>query len=330
MANSRLEGACLVGAAFRGANMHASIFRRVKMASTGFERTDLSECDFRGTEFNNAILQGAILWNTKLEGADLAFATLTGADLGSAQPWQAKLFEDRHGVSGSGEQPVAMKQISSVADLIGECRSIQSNRHDCALYFRGEGKIADKDGKPWKLEPSLMRNAKLRANERNMPLDFSIGVIANFAKLSRVEQNLLLGVSDWSEGWEEDPQAVGTYSHVMQRLYDLIRQEKPAFEEKIDPRDFYRVFVVEPQQSFARIRAQAGAFLVSAFHERFERERILEWNSGIPAYGHFVFEVKRETKEHMSDELQLLNVTRESLYPGLDEAAKSVTDAHSK
>ena len=116
----------------------------------------------------------------------------------------------------------------------------------------------------------------------------------------------------------------------MQRLYDLIRQEKPAFEEKIDPRDFYRVFVVEPQQSFARIRAQAGAFLVSAFHERFERERILEWNSGIPAYGHFVFEVKRETKEHMSDELQLLNVTRESLYPGLDEAAKSVTDAHSK
>ena len=89
------------------------------------------------------------------------------------------------------------------------------------------------------------------------------------------------------------------------------------------------MFVVEPQQLFARIRAQSGAFLVSAFHERFERERILEWNAGIPTYGHVVFEVKREDKGRISEELQLLNVTGESLYPGLDVAAKAVIDAYS-
>ena len=59
---------------------------------------------------------------------------------------------------------------------------------------------------------------------------------------------------------------------------ELIRQENPYFEERIDPRDFYQVFVVEPQHSSERLRAQAGAFLVSAFHERFEREEILRWN----------------------------------------------------
>ena len=122
---------------------------------------------------------------------------------------------------------------------------------------------------------------------------------------------------------------MGTYSHITQRLYDLVRQEKPVFQEIIDPRDLFRVFVVEPQQSFARIRAQSGAFLISAFHERFERERILEWNAGIPTYGHFVFEVKGENKGRISEDLELLNVTGETLYPGLDEAAKSVTDAYS-
>ena len=64
----------------------------------------------------------------------------------------------------------------------------------------------------------------------------------------------------------------------MRLLYQLIRQEKPYFEERIDPRDLYQVFVVEPQQSSERLRAQAGAFLVSAFHERFERDEILKWN----------------------------------------------------
>ena len=135
------------------------------------------------------------------------------------------------------------------------------------------------------------------------------------------------GRTDWDEGWERDPQERETYRHIMERLYDLIRQEKPVFEEKIDPRDLFRVFVVEPQQSFARIRAQSGAFLVSAFHERFEREQMLKWNSGIPTYGHFTFKVSKESKGRILDELQLLNVTGEALFPGLDEAAKSVTDA---
>ena len=159
----------------------------------------------------------------------------------------------------------------------------------------------------------------------------TISIIANFAKLSRAEQNLLLG---WTgkdiEDREPDPQIQYIYKHAMRRLYHLIRQEKPFFEERIDPRDFFRVFVVEPQQSFERVRTQSGAFLISAFHERFERSEVLDWNPGIPIYAHSTLEVPNENKQHILDELRLLNITRETLFPGLDEAAEVITQRHSK
>ena len=147
-----------------------------------------------------------------------------------------------------------------------------------------------------------------------------ISILANFSKLSRAEQNLLLGRA------EDD---ITAYEHTLDRLYHLIRQEKPLFREQIDPRDFFRVFVVEPQQSFERIRAQSGAFLMSAFHERFERNEVLSWNSAIPIYGHFTLRVPRGRKGPILNELRLLNITRETLYPSLDEAAAAVTRRYS-
>ncbi len=114
----------------------------------------------------------------------------------------------------------------------------------------------------------------------------------------------------------------------MRRLYQLIRQEKPYFDERIDPRDLYRVFVVEPQQSSERVRAQSGAFLVSALHEQFERDKILDLNANIPIYAHYKLKIPAGSKEAILNDLALLNVTRETLFPGLDESAKAVIESH--
>lgn len=89
------------------------------------------------------------------------------------------------------------------------------------------------------------------------------------------------------------------------------------------------MFVVEPQQSFERIRAQAGAFLISAFHERFERSEILRQNPNTPIYHYGTRMVPSERKEDLIEELRLLNFTRETLFPSLDEAANAVIERYS-
>ena len=103
-------------------------------------------------------------------------------------------------------------------------------------------------------------------------------------------------------------------------------REKPHFQHRIDPRDLFRVFVVEPQQSFERLRAQSGAFLISAFHERFEQEQILECNKFVPTYEHYILLIPPECKNHILAQLRLLNITQDALFPGLDEAAKAITN----
>ena len=141
-----------------------------------------------------------------------------------------------------------------------------------------------------------------------------ISIIANLARLRQSEQVQLLHQSRQRD------------SATTRRLYQLIRSDKPYFDERLDPRDLYRVFVVEPQRSTERIRAQSGAFLVSAFHERFERDEILKRNKDTPVYAHCTLTIPSGSKAGLSDELQLLNVSRETLFPGLDAAVGAVSE----
>ena len=149
----------------------------------------------------------------------------------------------------------------------------------------------------------------------------TVSLISNFAKLSEYDQRLLMGKNVVPEDpFLTPPQ----YPMAMLYLYQHVQQEKPYFSERIDPRDLYRVFVVEPQQSLERIRAQSGAFLLSAFHKRFERKEILDKTPGLPIYAHYMLTVPVRRKNTIKDELQLVNITQETLYPGLEESAQAV------
>ena len=158
----------------------------------------------------------------------------------------------------------------------------------------------------------------------------TVSIIANFAKLRYAEQNLLLSKTGEGTDEGEDLDLEKEREEALGRLYHFIRQEKPYFLENIDLRDLFRVFVVEPQQSFERIRMQSGAFLLSVFHERFERDEILNRNADIPVYDYYTRKVPGGSKQDIIEELRLLNITRESLFPGLDEAAKAVTQRYSE
>ena len=89
-------------------------------------------------------------------------------------------------------------------------------------------------------------------------------------------------------------------------------------------RQFMAAQFTAPLPGYPSGPAPAGAFLISAFHNRFEREKMRAWNDRIPVYGHYPLKVSHGAKKKILKELRFFNVTRETIYPGLEESASAV------
>ena len=69
--------------------------------------------------------------------------------------------------------------------------------------------------------------------------------------------------------------------------------------------------------------------LVSAFRDHFDYPEGTDWNGGLRPYGHCTLTIPRGCKKELRNELAMLNISRETLFPGLDSAADAITDLYS-
>ena len=145
----------------------------------------------------------------------------------------------------------------------------------------------------------------------------AVNIISNFFKLSYSDQQAILN---------EPEEATAARN----RLIQLVRAEKPSFNDNMDENDLRRVFVVEPQHSFQRIKAQESAYIVSAFHLRFEPDEIAAepTSKASEPYRLYTLRVPNGRKEHLLKQLGDAGFTRERLFPGLESSAQAINDEY--
>lgn len=173
-------------------------------------------------------------------------------------------------------------------------------------------------------------------SEMVMPYDSdAVSVMAAMSRLRPVEQDVILtncplrghGV-DLKKELPHTDHMRPSYHDVMQRLVHFVARDKPYFRNAIDPRDFFRVLVVEPKRAFTRVRAQSGAFLLSGFHKEFEADKIAAKGPKIPIYDHYTIDVPRDAKPGIMKQLGYAQITDETMLPGLEPVAKYIAERY--
>ncbi|SFM58337.1 FRG domain-containing protein [Shimia aestuarii] len=104
----------------------------------------------------------------------------------------------------------------------------------------------------------------------------------------------------------------------VKRLVHLVSIERPGFEARIDPRDLSNVFAVVPKKLNARISAQFGEFLVYGLRLRPEDHFFVDDVEFEEVY------VSGSRKQRILDELRVLTIGRENLFPEIDKTAEQI------
>ena len=161
-----------------------------------------------------------------------------------------------------------------------------------------------------------------------------VSIVANFARLPLIQQEYLLTKNPDDVGFRDlsgyETVADWPRGESRTKLLHNIQREKPYFVDRIDARDLFRVFAVEPRRSFDRIRAQSGAFMLSAFHERFEGAEVAKKLAGTKLYHHHMLTIPAGVKQEIRKELDWFGINAQTLYADVETAAEAVTDRFRK
>ena len=169
--------------------------------------------------------------------------------------------------------------------------------------------------------------------------DDDVNIVAAFSELSSIQQDVILTrCFEWREdAWPEpvvthDTHAMSSYLDVVRTCADLLSPTKPHLSDRIDPKALFGIYLVEPKRDFDRLRAQAGAFLLSAFHRRFERDEVVSVDGSSRIYDHYTIDVdiSEESRAKMLEQLDYLNINEETMFPGLESSAKAIAAQHAK
>lgn len=108
----------------------------------------------------------------------------------------------------------------------------------------------------------------------------------------------------------------------VQKLIQLVRQEKPDFRPILQPIDIVRPIYVTPKKLHARILAQNGAFIAFGLAEKPTQKNM----------NHIDFEVidiAPENKGRIEKELGQVGISKSTLFPEIENAATAISKRYS-
>lgn len=118
------------------------------------------------------------------------------------------------------------------------------------------------------------------------------------------------------------------FDSVVRHLVQEIREEKPYFQNKVDPSIMRETFFVKAMKSNDRIVRQNGAFILCGLNKEVQEKSLNQLRGGIGDKKMIVL-IKRDTKKYIMESLNRLAINYSTLFPEIDCVSKYLTSKYS-
>ncbi|ULJ64267.1 FRG domain-containing protein [Wielerella bovis] len=139
----------------------------------------------------------------------------------------------------------------------------------------------------------------------------TVACLSNLVKLNFQEKEKIFDAIQTSE------------ENLKNKFLNYVRDDKPYFQDKIQPDDLHKIICVKGKITNPRIYAQSGAFLLFGLTHRLDDNN----NLGIRITH---YKIPHHAKSNILKTLDLLNINESTVFPYLENSAKYVTKKFGK
>lgn len=144
----------------------------------------------------------------------------------------------------------------------------------------------------------------------------TVSILSNLAKVERdFSVSGLISIKAFEE------------SEIGLKLLHLIKEEKPYFLSKINPKDFFKSLIVKPVNNNERIKRQQGFFILFGIQDNIFRPSKL--NMDLKSKNKKVkFLISPGAKKNLLKELESIGISKESLFPEIVDGTEYIREKY--
>ena len=150
-----------------------------------------------------------------------------------------------------------------------------------------------------------------------------ISVLSSIATLKWKDKKIIDNLAA-----KEESSARFNGDSVVRKLVQEIREEKPYFQNKLDPAYVNETYFVQAMKNNDRIVRQNGAFLLCGLNKEIQEDNLNRLRAGIGEKKMIVL-IKRDTKKYILESLNRLAINYSTLFPEIDCVSKYLTSKYS-
>lgn len=190
-----------------------------------------------------------------------------------------------------------------------------------ALYFAVEGEENyNKDG-------AVLVLSSQSGKRTNYFDGVEASILANLSNLDLREKKWFEGIINkrWFDSFEDEELKLFNSHRYAEKLKRFVMNDNPIFNGHLNPKDTARFLYLSPKKDNQRIVAQSGAFIICGAP--------LYYGNGKNRFYSFFdvskFIIPSKSKALILDELKLLGIARNRIYPEIENTSKYIKDKYS-